>query len=126
MSAGRYNMIVEQGALYYRTFSLKTRFGEPYDLSNVVEARGQIRRHAAQAEPTAVIDVEITNATEGTFVISLDDSITSTIPAYPHKYDIEFDFDEGDTEDSTDDTKTSPRTTRMLFGDVDVRANITR
>lgn len=127
MSAGRYNIILEQGSLYYRTFTLKNRFQQPYDLSLVVEARGQIRRHAAQAEPTALIAVDIVDAAEGTFTISVDDHITKDIPAYKHYYDIEFVFDDT-PEDSTDNTElgTSPRVIRMLEGMVDVRPNITR
>lgn len=125
MSAGRYNIILEQGALYFRTFTMKTRFDEAYDLTDVVEARGQIKRHAAQAEPTALIDVEITNAAEGTFTIMVDDHITKDIPAYKHFYDIEFVFDDTPTVPD-DSTATSPRVIRMLEGMVDVRPNITR
>lgn len=125
MSAGQYNMIIEQGALYFRTFTLKDRFDEPFDLTTVIETRGQIRRHAAQAEPTALISVEIVDAAKGVFTISVDEKITEAIPAYKHYYDVEFVFD--DTPAVPDDsTEYSPRVHRMLNGMVDVRPNITR
>ena len=126
MSAGTYNIIIEQGAYYTRTFNLADRYGSPYDLSNVTSARGQIRRHAAQKEPAAILDVTIVDAALGRFTVELDSETTMKIPAYDHVYDVEFVFDDGDPNDSSDDSSASPRVHRMLQGKVKVSANVTR
>ncbi len=113
MSAGTYNITLEQGALFYRTFTLVDRYNQALDLTDVVEARAMIRRHATQKEPTAVFTMAIASPETGKFTMSMDNQTTATVPAQPHKYDVEFEYSDG-------------RVHRIIAGEVDVRPNITR
>lgn len=114
MAAGRYNIIIEQGASFSKSLSLTDSDSLPWDLSGYSQVRGQIRRHYNSESAAATFVLAINgDGTAGTISWGLSPAQTLSLEAADHLYDIELVADDGEV-------------TRLLEGTVTVRPNITR
>lgn len=114
MSAGTYNIIIEQGADFSKSLSLTDNASNPFDLSDYSEVRGQIRRHYNSETTAATFTMSITgDGTSGQIAWGLSATNTAAMEAAPHLYDVEL-------------VKNDGTITRLLEGDVTVKPNITR
>lgn len=87
MSAAIYNLTIAQGEDFYIELTLDNN-GVPLDLTGYTFA-GQVRASAlADGAPLASFAFQILNAAAGKIAVSLDDTITATLPAYSLSYDM--------------------------------------
>jgi len=122
--AGRYDLTVEQGATFSKTFTLKDASGAVINLSTYT-GRGQIRKyHRSDDPPEATFVVAFfTNGTDGKLVISLTAAVTAALTAgetvgdvrSKYVYDIELFV-----------TATPTIVRRILEGDLYVSPEVTR
>jgi hypothetical protein len=95
MAAGKYNIVIEQGADFSLTFTIKDD-GVARDLTGW-SARGQIRLRASSASTLAVFDCSIPSPTSGTVEVKLSNTITSALQPTVARYDVEI-FTAGDAQ----------------------------
>lgn len=114
MSAGIYNILIEQGATFRKTIAYKDSTGAPIDLTAVSSIVGQVRPTAA--DPTEVpftLSVEVP-ATAGLILWQMAASVTSVLAApFKQVYDIDINWNNGDV-------------TRLLQGAVTISPEVTR
>lgn len=114
MSAGTYNIVIEQGADFNKSLSLTDNSGDPFDLSNYSAVNGQIRRHYNSETVSANFTCTITgDGTAGQIAWGLNATGTAAIEPADHLYDLELVANDGTI-------------TRLLEGSVTVKPNITR
>jgi hypothetical protein len=87
MSAGKYNITMDQGS----DFSLQLTVKESGSAKNLsgYSARGQIRTSASAASASASFVCTITNAAAGTLTIALAAATTTSLTAGQYVYDVE-------------------------------------
>lgn len=112
MNAGVYDIVLDQGSDYVRSFTI-TDNGVARDLT-AYSGRGQIRPRKTSSTLTESFTVDITDPEEGTFEISLTNSQTAAITPGIYYYDIEL-YTSGDG-----------YVLRLLEGKITVRAETTR
>lgn len=116
MAAGRYDIIVEQGATWTRTITV-TDDGTPRDLSGYT-IRMQVRsKHSSETvllEMTTGNGITITDAAGGVFVVQLTAEQTGALPRVNgYRYDLELEDGAGVV-------------TRLLEGRFTVSPEVTR
>jgi hypothetical protein len=112
--SGQYNITINQGATFKKTLIYKDALGAPVDLTNVVDARAQLRPTAAS---TTVVQftVEVDEDPEtGKLHWSMAADVTATIVApFTQVYDLEIEYDDGTVKRLLQGTATiSPEVTR--------------
>lgn len=114
MAAGKYNMLVEQGATFSRAFTVSGWNLTGYTI------RMQVRPTATDSatpilEATTGTDgrIVLTNPTSGIFTLTLSAATTAALTAGNYVYDLEL-------------VSGSSVVTRLLEGDFIVVANVTR
>jgi hypothetical protein len=117
MSAGRYNIEIEQGATFQRSMTLDeynadTSQMEDLDLTGYTFA-GKIRDEKEDTSAMISFTIVITNALTGAIQVSLTAAQTSTLTAGTAYYDIEMTRDSGEI-------------IRLLEGVVNISREITR
>ena len=112
MSAGSYNLFIDQGSDYAIQLTVKEQ-GSAKDLTGYF-ARAQMRSTKSSAAVTATFTCTITDPSEGIIKVELANSITETILAGLYYYDLEL-FSENDA-----------IVTRLLEGQVTVTQEVTR
>lgn len=112
MSAGKYNITIEQGADFALSFTLKED-GSAKDLSSY-SARAQMRTKKSSTDIAATFTCTVTNASEGKFTMKLSNATTKDLSAGTYFYDIEL-F-----------TASDANVTRLLEGTATVTAEVTR
>lgn len=111
MSAGKYNIDIEQGADWGRTLQLYAE-DAVMPLTGYSFA-GKIRQEKGSTLTMAVFTTAITNAAQGIIYISLANSVTSTLTAGTAYYDVEMTY--------PDSTKI-----RLLEGMINITREVTR
>lgn len=76
---GNLNLIGKQGSSWKFIIRIKDENGQPIDLSDITEVRGQIRK-TYSSPIVKTWNCQITNAQQGEITISLSDEDTSEIP----------------------------------------------
>lgn len=115
--AAQYDLVIDQGATFTRTFVYKDDDGNVIDLTDY-EARMQIRAHPTSVQyvystTTDGGDLTIT-AGEGKVALEIPDDTTQAFPApFVGAYDIEIESPDGVV-------------TRLVEGSVRVTPNVTR
>ena len=94
MSAGSYNLFIDQGSDYALQLTVKEQ-GSAKNLTGY-SARGQLRSTKTATSITATFTCTIPNPTGGVLKIALPNSVTQGITAGLYYYDIEL-FTSGDT-----------------------------
>lgn len=118
--AGRYDLNIDQGGTFIRTFVYKDSAGTPQDLTGFT-AGFQIRKtHNAKGVPifdgtTFPGALTIPNPTDGKILLTLTDEETQAMPApFEGVWDLEIEETAGDV------------VTRLLEGKVLIAPNVTR
>ena len=112
MSAGKYNITIEQGADFALSFTLKED-GSAKDLSDY-SARAQMRTKKSSTDIAATFTCTVTDASAGKFSMKLSNATTKDLSAGTYFYDIEL-F-----------TASDANVTRLLEGTATVTAEVTR
>lgn len=92
MAAGKYNIIIEQGATFRLPLTWKSSDGAPYDLTGYT-ARMQVRQYKEAG--TALVNLTTENGgialggIAGTVVVTISATTTATLPACEGVYDLE-------------------------------------
>jgi len=116
MTAGKLDIIIEQGATFSRVLTWKDEDEDPVNLTGY-SARMQAREHQASTEP--FIDLTTANGgitlggSGGTITLSVAATITGAIAADSGVYDLELESASGIV-------------TRLLEGNVIISKNVTR
>jgi hypothetical protein len=112
------NITIDQGETWTKSITWQDSLGVAYDLSNY-EARMMIRKHYADNDKGLPI-VSLTDAdgitlgaTTNNIIITIEDTVTETIPAAIYYYDLEL-------------ISASQEVTKLLRGKVVVLAEVTR
>jgi hypothetical protein len=95
MSAATYNILIEQNANFSISVTVQDGSGNPIDLTgNTIES--QIREY-----PTGIIfdnfEINVTNASQGQFTLSLSASQTLALPVIGMEYDVLMTLSDGVT-----------------------------
>jgi len=114
MSAGQYNITIEQGTTFSKTLIYKNSSGTVVNLSDVAEVRGQVRPSVASTtfkNFTLTVDA---NPALGKIYWSMSATDTATLSAPATQYyDIEIEYDNGTVKRILEGTVTvSPEVTR--------------
>jgi hypothetical protein len=124
MSAGRYDLYVEQGATFERVCFYQSADGTPINLTGMTMA-AQIRRSYSDSTITQAITITIptqTGGDVGKFVLSMTDAQTSGIPVTQAT-----DFENNLTNYTWDlELNTGTTVKRILQGSVAVSPEVTR
>jgi hypothetical protein len=88
MAAGKLNILIEQGATFSKTLTLKDEHGAPINLTGKTFA-SKIRRRPTDTQAAATFTMTVINAALGKVSWSLTATQTSAVIAEPHYYDIE-------------------------------------
>ena len=112
MSAGRYNIIIDQGSDFSVLFTI-TEDGSAKNLTGF-SARAQMRTTKGAASVSATFTCGVTSASEGKLTISLPAATSSALTAGRYFYDLEI-FTSGDA-----------AVTRLMQGEVDLTQEVTR
>lgn len=112
MSAGRYNLVIDQGSDFAIEFTINEE-GSAKDLSSY-SARAQMRPTRASSTLSATFTCTIPSPTEGTIKMELSNSTSSALSAGRYFYDLEI-FTSGDA-----------LVTRVMQGEVDLTQEVTR
>ena len=118
--AGRYDLTIDQGGTFTRTFIYKDSAGAVQDLTGFTAAFQIRKTHNAKGAPT--FDgttfpgaLTIPNPTDGKIILSLTDEQTQALPApFQGVWDLELEETAGDV------------VTRLLEGIVTITPNVTR
>lgn len=113
MPAATYDLLIEQGATFDQEFIWKDSTGTPIDLTGYT-ARMKIRQLKTDAEIISLTSSSgITIASGGSITILITATQTAALPTCRGRYDLEL-------QDSTGVV------TRLLQGDVEISAEVTR
>lgn len=114
MAASIYDLIIEQGATFSLTITLKKPNKLPFDLSGYI-GRSQIRKSYAATDVIASFSVAVVSPQkDGKIVMSLTDEQTSSLPSISSGvYDLELESPTGEV-------------TRVLQGKVTISPEVTR
>ena len=88
MAAGKHNILIEQGATYSKTLTIKDTSGDPVNLTGKTFA-SKLRRRPTDTNAAATFTFTVLNAAAGTVRWSMPATTTSGIVAEPHYYDLE-------------------------------------
>lgn len=83
MSAGVYNMTIEQGATFLISFTWKDSTGAAIDLTDYV-ITSKLKRKLSDIIPVLEFTCEVLVAANGTFQISLTAAQTALLPTMPN------------------------------------------
>lgn len=112
MAAGEYNIIIDKGATFAKTLTLRSANNDPMDLTDVAEVRASLRRSSNNDESWN-FDFAIPTPTSGQIEWSMSANTTDLLPGGNCLYDLELEWDNGTID-------------RLLMGTATVRFNITR
>lgn len=113
MVAGKYNIIIEQGATYELTVTIKQPNRIPMDLTGYI-GRSQIRKSFDSATITASFVITFFEPrTDGKVMLSLTNVATSGIPTDNYVYDFEVESPDG-------------KVFRILQGEVSISPEVTK
>ena len=95
MSAGKYNILIQQGADYIQGVTLKdSTTGLPIDLTGVT-VRGQVREAYNSAAPLAAFTVQYTDMPNGKFTLTIPAATTTLLSFDTGVYDVEVVYGSG-------------------------------
>lgn len=112
MSAGKYNLTIEQGADFALSFTL-SEDGSAKDLTSH-SARAQMRTKKSATDASATFTCTITDASAGKLKMALTNSETAALSPGIYYYDLEL------------YTASDANVTRLLEGTATVTAEVTR
>jgi hypothetical protein len=112
MSAGRYNLFIDQGSDFAIEFTIKDN-GSAKDLTNY-SARAQMRPTRASSTLSATFTCTIPTPTNGVVKMELSNATSSALSAGRYFYDLEI-F-----------TANDALVTRVMQGEVDLTQEVTR
>jgi hypothetical protein len=113
MTAGTYDLVIEQGATFDRTLTVKEN-AVAKDLTGYV-ARAQIRKTHKSTSVLQTITATITDPANGIIVLTITAAATAALTAGNAVWDLEI-----------DDQQATPVVTRLLEGKVEIRPEVTR
>ncbi len=112
MSAGTYNLVIDQGSDFALDLVIK-QSGSALDLSNYT-GRAQLRTSVDASSASATFTVTKTNASGGALKMELQAATSSSLAAGQYVYDLEI-YTSGDS-----------TVKRILQGDVTITPEVTR
>jgi 4-hydroxybenzoate polyprenyltransferase len=113
MTAGTYDLVVEQGSTFNRTVTVQEN-SVAKDLSGFI-ARAQIRKTYKSVAVLATIGVTITDAANGVVTLIMTAAVTAALKTGNAVWDMEI-----------DDQNATPLVTRILEGKVRITSEVTR
>ena len=111
MAAGKHNILIEQGATFAKTLTIKDATGDPINLTGKTFA-SKLRRRPTDVNAAGTFTFTVINAALGTVSWTMPATTTAGIVAEPHYYDVEM------TEGST--------VTRLMEGTAFVNFEVTK
>ena len=112
MTAGKYNLTIDQGSDFLHFLTVKDSTGTPKNLTGYT-ARASMRPTAESSTVYNFVTGVTTPATNGKISMSLSSGVTAAIPAGTYLYDLELIGGAGSVE-------------RLIHGTVNLRREITR
>ena len=112
MSAGTYNLVIDQGSDFALDLVIK-QAGTALNLTNY-SGRAQLRTAHSASSASASFSVTVTNATEGALKLQLAASTSSSLAAGQYVYDLEI------------YTANNSIVKRIVEGDVTLTPEVTR
>tara|TARA_A100001011_G_scaffold381295_1_gene449644 strand:- start:1364 stop:1702 length:339 start_codon:yes stop_codon:yes gene_type:complete len=112
MSAGRYNIIIDQGSDFSVLFTI-SEDGSAKNLTGF-SARAQMRTTKSASSISATFTCVVTSASEGKITMSLPAATSAALTAGRYFYDLEI-F-----------TSSDATVTRLMQGEVDLTQEVTR
>ena len=88
MAAGKHNILIEQGATYSKTLTIKDTNGVAINLTGKTFA-SKLRRRPTDTTAAATFTLTVINAAAGTVSWQMSATTTAGIVAEPHYYDLE-------------------------------------
>jgi hypothetical protein len=88
MAAGKHNILIEQGATFSKTLTLRDATGDPINLTGKTFA-SKLRKRPTDASAAATFTLTVINAAAGTVSWQMSATTTAGIVAEPHYYDLE-------------------------------------
>lgn len=88
MSAGKHNIVIEQGSTFKQRLQIKTSDGTPVNLVGY-QVRGMVRLAYTDTVPTATFSCVVTDAANGVVEITLSAATTAALVFTKGVYDIE-------------------------------------
>lgn len=86
--AGKYNILIEQGATFQKTITLKDTLNQPINL-NGAQILSYIKTRITDSDPTVEFTIIIEDAAAGKFSINLTATQTEALDFKTGVYDIE-------------------------------------
>ncbi len=83
MSAGVYNLTIEQGATYSTAFTYKDSAGAAINLTGYT-ITSELKRKISDSSPIMAFTCTVTNAANGQFSIALTAAQTALLPTFPN------------------------------------------
>jgi len=93
MAAGKYNIVIQQGSDFVRTFQV-TKGSVPVDLTGA-EVRGMVRIRFDDENPIATFTVDTADLATGSFTVTLPNAVTEVLDFETAFYDIEVEKTDG-------------------------------
>jgi hypothetical protein len=94
-SAGKYNILIQQGADYIETIVIKVKeTGIPVDLTGCT-IRGQVREDYSSTTALCTFVVENTDLANGKFTLTLSAATTAALSFERGVYDVEIQYPSG-------------------------------
>lgn len=113
MTAGIYNLVIEQGATFSRALVIE-KDGSPWDISGY-EVRAQIRKTFESADVLQHITVVVTDPVAGEVTLTIIAADTAGLPITNAVWDLELDDQAG-----------TPVVRRLLKGKVEIVPEVTK
>jgi hypothetical protein len=92
MAAGKYNIVIEQGATFSLPLTWKTSSGVLFNLTGYT-ARMQVRQHNEATSPLLTLTTEnggiVLGGAAGTIIVTIAATVTAGLPSGEARYDLE-------------------------------------
>lgn len=96
MAAGKYNILIQQGADFIQQLTIYTvnpdgTRGDPQDLTGCT-IRGMVRIRFEDTDPIATFVIQETDLANGTFTLTLSNTVTAALDFQTGVYDVEVQY----------------------------------
>ena len=94
MAAGKYNILIQQGATFYKQIVLRGTDSIPVDLTGAT-IMSQVRETYDSPGIIATMVTDIPTPTNGTFTLTIADTVTDLLDFTTAVYDVEVHYPDG-------------------------------
>lgn len=94
MSAGKYNILIQQGSTFFKQIVLRGNDSVPVDLTGAT-IMSQVRETYDSVTPLATMVTAIPTPANGTFTLTIADTVTAAMDFTTGVYDVEVHYADG-------------------------------